>query len=104
MAATEQFSNRAGKVGIVSDTTAVVRLVFDSSEDRSFRLPGSGSPSLLYVFEGKQIGALAETSDGEDLTPGTSHEGVRLTFWAPESEAIVRPPSLSAWGDAPLGA
>jgi hypothetical protein len=76
---------------VVDAVIAVVRLVFDSSEDRRFRLPGSGSRSLLYVFEGQQIGAHAETSDGEDLTPGTSHKGVQLTFWAPESEAIVRP-------------
>jgi hypothetical protein len=41
--------------------TAVVRLSFDESDDRDFRLPGSGSRSLLYVFDGTQIGAHAET-------------------------------------------
>jgi hypothetical protein len=49
--------------------------------DRAFRLPGAGSRSLLYVFGGQQIGANAVTSDGRDLVPGSSHDGVVLTFW-----------------------
>jgi hypothetical protein len=71
--------------------TALARLVFDSSDGHNFRLPGSGSPSLLSVFEGQQIGALAQTATEEDLTPGSSHDDVRLMFWAPEAADIVRP-------------
>jgi hypothetical protein len=70
---------------------AVVSLSFDNSHDRDFRLPGSGSRSLLYVFDGTQIGAQAETADGRDLTPGSSHDRVRLTFWDPAAAACVHP-------------
>ena len=69
---------------------AVVRLDTDSSQVRDYRLPGSGSRSLLYVFDGQQVGASAETRDGSDLTPGSSHEGVRLTFWDPAAIPLVR--------------
>ena len=70
---------------------AIVRLELDASEDRHFRLPGDGTPSLIYVFgEDEQIGALASTADGRDLTPDTSHGSVRLDFWAPQAKDIVR--------------
>jgi hypothetical protein len=68
---------------------AVVRLDLDPSPEREYRLPGSGSRSLLYVFDGQQVGASAETRDGRDLTPGSSHDGVRLTFWDPAAIPLV---------------
>lgn len=70
---------------------ATVRLVFTESGGRDFKLPGGGSPSLLYIFKGHQVGAFAETADGRDLTPGTTHDGVRLTFWASEATTLVHP-------------
>jgi hypothetical protein len=70
---------------------AVVHLELDPSQIRGYQLPGSGSRSLLYVFDGQQVGASAETRDGSDLTPGSSHEGVRLTFWDPAALTLVRP-------------
>ena len=30
------------------------------------------------------------TAGGRDLTPGSSHESVRLDFWAPQAKDIVR--------------
>jgi hypothetical protein len=35
------------------------------------------------VLDGQQVGASAETRDGRDLTPGSSHDPVRLTFGDP---------------------
>jgi hypothetical protein len=74
----------------VQVVTALVRLELDAAADRHYRLPGDGSPSLIYVFgEDEQIGARAYTTDGRDLTPGSIHESLRLDFWAPEAVEIV---------------
>lgn len=72
------------------ELTAVVDLRL-AAHDRTFRLPGTGSPSLLYVFDGQQIGARAVTLDGSDLMPNSTHEGVALTFWADEARVLVVP-------------
>ena len=83
---------------------AVVSLALDAGEDRAYRLPGKGTPSLLYVFDGQQIGAFAETADGQDLTPGSSHVGLRLTFWAPEAPNWVREGStFDVWYGGTVG-
>lgn len=78
--------------------TAVVDLRLNADADRAYRLPGSGSPSLLYVFDGQQIGALARTADGRDLVPGSEHQGALLTFWADEVRILVAEGSpFSIW-------
>jgi len=76
---------------------AIASLDFDTAEGHSFRLPGSGSRSLLYVFAGAQVGAHAKSADGEDFTPGSSHSGVRLTFWDPAARDCVRPGPFDIW-------
>jgi hypothetical protein len=65
--------------------------VFPLSADRAFNLPGTGSPSLLFVFSGQQLGALAVSSDDRGFAPGTIHDHVRLTFWASEASDQVHP-------------
>ena len=61
--------------------TAIARLDLDSLDDRQYQLPGSGTPSLIYVFgPDEQIGARAYTADGRDLTPGSTHDDIRLDF------------------------
>jgi hypothetical protein len=71
--------------------TAIARLDLDPLDDRHYALPGTGSPSLIYVFSpDEQIGARARNADGRDLIPGSSHASLRLDFWAPVAEEIVR--------------
>jgi hypothetical protein len=83
---------------------AIVSITLDASEDRAYRLPGAGTRSLLYVFDGQQIGARAETMDGQDLVPGTTHSGVRLTFWAPEAPDIIHEGSgFDVWYGGTVG-
>jgi hypothetical protein len=71
------------------ELTAIVDLRFNSEVGGAYRLPGAGSKSLLYVFDGKQIGARAASADGDDLVPGSQHEEVLLTFWADEARILV---------------
>jgi hypothetical protein len=69
--------------------TAVVHLHLHDAAGRAYRLPGAGSRSLLYVFDGQQIGALATTADERDLVPGSQREGVLLRFWTDEARGLV---------------
>ncbi len=75
----------------MASTTAPVAVVSLTlrSGDRDYRLPGVGSRSLLYVFDGRQIGALTETSDGADLVPDSTHPEARLTFWDDAATTLV---------------
>lgn len=83
--------------------TATVDLRLAESE-RSFHLPGGGSRSLLYVFDGQKIGAQAVTADRADLVPGSRHEGVVLTFLAEEARTLVATEaSFSIWYDGTVG-
>ena len=69
---------------------AIVRLELDALDGRHFRLPGDGTRSLIYVFgDAEQVGARASTADGRDLTPGSTHDSVRLDFWAPQAGDVV---------------
>jgi len=46
---------------------------------------------MIYVFgDAEQVGARASTADGRDLMPGSTHESVRLDFWAPQAEVLIR--------------
>ncbi len=63
---------------------ALASLTLDESPDRAYRLPPS-TRSLLFVFGGQQIGAVANSTS--EFSPGTSHDEVRLQFWA---EAAAR--------------
>jgi len=69
--------------------TALVNLSLFAQAERAYRLPGAGSRSLLYVFDGRQIGAHVVTADGRDLVPGSEHKGVLLTFWTDEARILV---------------
>jgi hypothetical protein len=80
---------RASVAASAKDLTAVVDLCLDADADRAYRLPGAGSRSLVYVFDGREIGALAVTADGRDLVPGSEHEGARLTFWVDKARILV---------------
>ncbi len=75
--------------------------------DRQFRLPESGSRSLLYRFDGGEmlIGAHAATADGSDLAPGTSHQGVVLAPWAeiPEVYEVTADARLIVWYGGDVG-
>lgn len=71
------------------ELSAVVDLRLRDGAGRTYRLPGAGSRSLLYVFNGQRIGAHATTADGCDLVPGSEHEGVVLNFWADEARDLV---------------
>jgi hypothetical protein len=69
--------------------TAIVDLRLNSDGGHAYRLPGAGSRSLLYVFDGKQIGAHAATADGKDLVPGSQHKHVLLAFWTNYARILV---------------
>jgi hypothetical protein len=86
------------------ELTAVVDLRLYAQADRAYRLPGTGSPSLLYVFNEQQIGALATTADERDLVPGSEHTGVLLTFWTDEARILVAEgASLAVWYGGVVG-
>ena len=86
------------------ELTAVVDLRLHADAGRAYHLPGDGSRSLLYVFDGQQIGAMAVTADGRDLVPASEHEGVVLTFWADEARILVTAGSkFSVWYGGTVG-
>lgn len=86
------------------ELTAVVDLHLHPAVDRAYRLPGAGSRSLLYVFDGQQIGAQAVTADGRDLVPGSEHTATVLTFWADEARIIVTEGArFSVWYGGTVG-
>jgi len=67
-------------------------------------LSGNGSRSLLYVFDGRQIGAMAVTADAAELVPGSNHDAVVLTFWADEARTIVaKEARFSVWYGGTVG-
>lgn len=59
---------------------ATVSLALDASVDREYALPGSGSRSMLFVFDGRQVGAHAISKSG-DFVSGSTHASVSLAFW-----------------------
>ena len=64
-------------------------LHLDDAPRRSYCLP-QATRSLLFVFDGLQIGAVA--SSGKEFAPGTRHAEVHLTFWAEaDAQALVHP-------------
>lgn len=88
----------------IEELTALVDLRLHAATDRAYRLPGSGSRSLLFVFDRKQIGAMASTADGRDLAPGTKHDAALLTFWEDEVRILVTEGSpFSIWYGGVVG-
>jgi hypothetical protein len=68
---------------------ALASLTLDEMPNRAYRLPAS-TRSLLFVFDGTQLGALADSTD--EFAPGTTHDEVRLQFWSQaDARALVRP-------------
>jgi hypothetical protein len=64
--------------------------------DRRYRLPGTGSRSMLFRFddiEGQPMfGAVATASDGRDFEPGRTFAGVHLWLWGDvEAHLTVEP-------------
>lgn len=64
--------------------------------DRTYRLPGTGSRSMLFRFDevdGQPLfGAVATASDGRDFEPGGSFAGIHLWFWGDvESRIAIEP-------------
>ena len=83
---------------------ALVELDEDSS--RYYCLPADGTPSLLYVFGREQkLGARAYCDDGCDFAPGTSHERVRLDFWADDewTDVVVPGAAFTIWYGSDVG-
>jgi hypothetical protein len=60
------------------ELTAVIDLRLYAEPDNAYQPPGAGSRSLLYVFDGQQIWALAATADGRDLLLGRASALVPL--------------------------
>ena len=76
-------------------------LVVDAGRD--FSLPGLGSRSMLFVFDGQQVGAQA-TSESGDFVPGSIHPSVSLTFWDDAALAMVTPSaSFDVWYGGTVG-
>jgi hypothetical protein len=83
--------------------------------DRRFRLPGSGTPSMLFRFGGGTgavtqgaitvLGVFAIAGDGATFAPGTAHKDVRLEFWAAgAAETVVLPGSeFAVWYGGDIG-
>jgi hypothetical protein len=66
---------------------ALASLTLDETPARDYRLPPS-TRSLLFVFGDQRIGAVATSTS--EFSPGTSHDEVRLQFWAEaEARALV---------------
>lgn len=86
------------------ELTAIVDLRMDADVERAYRLPGSGSPSALYVLDGQQIAAVASTADGRELAPGSEDDRAVLTFWADEARILVTEGSPSSiWSGGIIG-
>ncbi|HVE73907.1 MAG TPA: hypothetical protein VNA30_02285 [Mycobacteriales bacterium] len=83
--------------------SATAGLALDAGAEREYSLPGSGSRSMLFVFDGQQIGAHAVSGSG-DFVPGSIHPSVSLTFWGDAALAIVRPgASFDVWYGDTIG-
>jgi hypothetical protein len=67
-------------------------ILWDS--DRHFRLPGTGTRSMLVRFgdgaSAVSFGTWAVDDNGEAFSPGTAHDVVRLSIWSdPEARRVV---------------
>lgn len=75
----------------------------DADAEREYSLPGRGSRSMLFVFDGRQVGAHA-TSESGDFVPGSTHESVSPMFWDDAALALVRPgASFDVWYGDTIG-
>lgn len=86
--------------------SAIARLTFALDESRHFKLPGDGSPSLLYVFGPDQkLGARAYSPRGQDFEPGSSQPDVRLDFWAddPWTDVVQAGVVFTIWYGSDVG-
>jgi hypothetical protein len=93
-------------------TLGLVDIVVDLqlwAMDRRYRLPGTGSRSMLFRFdeiEGQPMfGAVATASDGRDFEPGRSFAGVHLWLWGDvEAHLTVEPGTrLVVWYGGDIG-
>jgi hypothetical protein len=58
---------------------------------------------MLFVFDGRQIGAQAVSTRG-DFVPGSHHSSVSLTFWADEAQTMVTPnAAFEVWYGGTIG-
>lgn len=58
---------------------------------------------MLFVFDGRQIGAEAASRSG-DFVPGSEHPSVSLTFWAEDARVMVTPNrSFEVWYGGVIG-
>lgn len=85
--------------------SARATLDLNADDTRHYRLPHDGTPSLLYVFDGQQLGARAYSASGQDFAPGTSQQDVRLEFWADEpwTNVVVPGAEFVIWYGGDVG-
>jgi hypothetical protein len=86
--------------------SARATLLLDQDDSRHFRLPASGTPSLIFVFrEDRQLGARAYSETRDDFAPGTSQENVRLDFWADDdwTDVVVTGAEFVVWYGGDVG-
>ena len=86
--------------------SALASLRFYPDETRNFKLPASGTPSLLYVFTPElKLGARAYSAVDQDFFAGSEQFGVRLDFWADaEWTEVVQPgTTFTIWYGGDVG-
>lgn len=85
-----------------ADLVAQVRFSLEPDAGRDYRLPGVGSRSMLFVFDGQQVGGQAQSD--KDFTPASTHDGVTLTFWDEAARALVTPgAAFDVWYGETIG-
>jgi hypothetical protein len=75
--------------------------------DRKFRLPGNGTRSMIFRFDGEAtegLGGHAVSLDGLDFAPGSNHRST-IEFWADDyARGIVRDGGIfTVWYGSEIG-